>query len=49
MQYGHRKLQQDQEDHLEEIHTMAVRLKQQGRDINSELQRQDRMLGELDM
>lgn len=44
MQYGQRKLYQDQDEHIEEIHSLAVRMKHSGQDINSELARQQGLI-----
>ena len=39
---------EEQEGHLDEINDIAKRLKDQGREINSELSKQDHLIGDLD-
>ena len=44
MQFRSRHIQQEQDEHIEEIHSMAVRMKKTGQDINSELQHQNQVI-----
>lgn len=35
MQYGQRRLYNDQDEHIEEIHSLAVRMKHSGQEMNN--------------
>jgi hypothetical protein len=48
MIFGRQRLERDQDQHIEEIHGMAVRMKKTGEEINLELQRQEGLVHELD-